>query len=258
MRTPPTFILRFPGTMDVRVGLLLLVVLGASWACDARQLVSTELHRGNGIQISVMEINYQDHDIKVQSMEEDLRNDKVCTLCEEFASEALDYFAENKTQTEILAILHVACSQVGLFKRECITLVDYYAPLFFSEVSTLQPEEFCRKVNLCQQIAMVSSQFHEDSCALCHRAVSEIEVKLKDPDTQLEIVELLLKACNSMENYAKKCKKMVFEYGPLILANAEKMLETTDICTTLHACNSPAASSNEASHSTKVSVLSDS
>ncbi|XP_042941903.1 prosaposin-like isoform X2 [Carya illinoinensis] len=237
--------------MDVRVGLLLLVVLGASWACDARQLVSTELHRGNGIEISVMEINYQDHDIKVQSMEDVLGNDKVCTLCEEFASKALDYFAENKTQTEILAILHLACSQ-------CITLVDYYAHLFFLEVSTLQPEEFCRKFNLCQQIAMVSSQFHEDSCGLCHRAVSEIEVKLKDPDTQLEIVELLLKACNSMENYAKKCKKMVFEYGPLILANAEKMLETTDMCTTLHACNSPAASSNEASHSIKVSVLADS
>ncbi|KAG6643536.1 hypothetical protein CIPAW_09G218500 [Carya illinoinensis] len=221
--------------MEVRVGLLLLVVLGASWACDARQLVSTELHRGNGIEIS--------------------GNDKVCTLCEEFASEALDYFAENKTQTEILAILHLACSQVGSFKRECIILVDYHAPLFFLEVSSLKPEEFCRKVNLCQQIAMVSSQFHEDSCGLSHRAVSEIEVKLKDPDTQLEIVELLLEACNSMENYAKK---MVFEYGPLILANAEKILETTDICTTLHACNSPAACSNEASHSTKVSVLADS
>ncbi|KAK4582228.1 hypothetical protein RGQ29_025410 [Quercus rubra] len=43
----------------------------------------------------------------------------------------------------------------------------------------------------------------------------------------LEIIELLLKACNSMENYVKKCKKMVFEYGPLILANAEKFLEST-------------------------------
>jgi saposin len=64
-------------------------------------------------------------------------------------------------------------------------LVNYYAPLFFLEVSSVQPEEFCRRVNLCQQIAMISSQLHEDSCGLCHRTVSELLVKLKDPDTQV-------------------------------------------------------------------------
>lgn len=69
-----------------------------------------------------MEINYQDHDIKVQSMEEVLGNEKVCTLCEEFASEALDYLAQNKTQAEILDILHLACSRVGSFKREVYLL----------------------------------------------------------------------------------------------------------------------------------------
>lgn len=69
--------------------------------------------------------------------------------------------------------------------EQCATLVDYYAPLFFLEVSSVQPVDFCRKVNLCQQVAMFSSQLREDSCGLCHRAVSEVLVKLKDPDTQV-------------------------------------------------------------------------
>ncbi|XP_062166367.1 uncharacterized protein LOC133872780 [Alnus glutinosa] len=246
--------------MEVRVGLLFVLVLGASWACDARKLGNTEFYSGNGriFEISVMQINYQDQDREVQTMKKVPRNDKVCTLCEEFANQALDYISENKTQTEIIDILRLACTRAGSFKGECITLVNYYAPLFFLEVSSVQPEEFCRRVNLCQQIAMISSQLHEDSCGLCHRTVSELLVKLKDPDTQLEIIELLLKACNSMENYAKKCKRMVFEYGPLVLANAEKFLETTDICTTLHACNSSTDSSTEASPVAKVSALSDS
>ncbi|KAL8154428.1 hypothetical protein V2J09_012188 [Rumex salicifolius] len=34
---------------------------------------------------------------------------------------------------------------------------------------------------------------------------------------------------------------MVFEYGPLILVNAEKYLENTDVCATLHACGKPVA-----------------
>ncbi|XP_059428772.1 uncharacterized protein LOC132191412 [Corylus avellana] len=246
--------------MEVRVGLLFVLVLGASWACDARQLVNTEFYSGNGriFEISVMQINYQDQDSEVQTMKKVPRNDKLCTLCEEFANQALDYIAENKTQTEIIELLHLACSQVGPLRGECISLVDYYAPLFFLEVSSVQPETFCRKVNLCQQIAMISSQLHEDSCGLCHRTVAELLVKLKDPDTQLEIIELLLKACNSMENYVKKCKRMVFEYGPLVLANAAKFLETTDICTTLHACNSSIDSSTEASPMEEVPALSDS
>ncbi|XP_031264593.1 prosaposin-like isoform X1 [Pistacia vera] len=216
--------------MEWRVGLLFLFLLGASWGCDARKLGDSEY--------IVVQISKQG---QVQGGA--IENDNVCTLCEEFAAEAVDYLANNKTQTEIIDMLHMSCSRLASFKQQCKTLVDYYAPLFFLEISTVQPSDFCKKVNLCQQMAIFSSQLHEDSCGLCHHAVSELLVKLKDPDTQLEILELLLKGCNSMQNYVKKCKKMVFEYGPLILTNAEQFLETTDVCTMLHACNSPTTGS---------------
>ncbi|KAL5808963.1 hypothetical protein ACOSQ3_029654 [Xanthoceras sorbifolium] len=224
--------------MEWRVGLFFLVLLGGSWACDARQL---------GDQLSVMKISKEEGEKESRTSEKVLQNDNVCSLCEEFAAQAVDYFSQNKTQTEIMDMLHVTCSRLRSFKQQqCITLVDYYAPLFFLEISTVQPADFCQKVNLCQKIAAISSQLQEDSCGLCHRTVSEIIVKLKDPDTQLEILELLLKGCNSMENYAKKCKRMVLEYAPLILANAEQFLETSDVCTILHACQSPAAGHEQA------------
>ena len=35
-----------------------------------------------------------------------------------------------------------------------------------------------------------------------------------------------------------QCKKMVFKYGPMILIDAEQFLESNDICTILHACDS--------------------
>ncbi|XP_070676815.1 uncharacterized protein [Malus domestica] len=226
--------------MDVRVGVLFLFVLAASWACDARQLTNLDLS-GHLVETQTFQV------------EEVVGNEKACTLCEEFAGQALDYIGENKTQTEIVEYLHQTCSQLRSFEQQCVTLVDYYAPLFFLEVSSLEPAEFCQKVNLCQQVACVSSQFKEDGCGLCHRAVSEMSVKLKDPDTQLEIIELLLKACSPVEYYNKKCKKLVFKYAPLMLANAEQYLEATDICTALHACNSNTASIME-----HISNLSDS
>ncbi|XVF37435.1 hypothetical protein REPUB_Repub20aG0007400 [Reevesia pubescens] len=217
--------------MDVRFGLLFLFVLGASWACYARQLEVVEVEISDA---SVVQINQgQDGDI----LETVARNDNLCTLCEEYVTEAIGYLSQNKTQTEIVEMLHESCSRIQSFEQQCITLVDYYAPLFFVEISSIQPEDFCTKFNLCKKVALISSQIREDSCGICHHAVSEVLIKLKDPDTQLDIIELLLKGCNSVQNYVKKCKRIVFEYGPLILANTEKFLETTDVCTILHACD---------------------
>ena len=77
---------------------------------------------------------------------------------------------------------------------QCITLVDYYVPLFFTEISSIHPEDFCQKVNLCQKVALISSQIHEDSCGMCHHAVSEVLLKLKDPDTEVCITPIFFKA----------------------------------------------------------------
>ncbi|OAY44702.1 proactivator polypeptide-like 1 [Manihot esculenta] len=234
--------------MDVRVGLLFLLVLGAGWASAARQMADTKLSYESVVNIDIAATQVKDHD---QEREDQASNgttgdNQVCTFCEEFASQALDYLTENKTRTEIIDVLHVVCSQVHSFKQQCITLVDYYVPLFFLEVSSVQPREFCQKVNLCQEMVFISSKLQQDKCRICHRAVSEVLLKLKNPDTQLEIIEILLKGCDSMEKYAAKCKKWVFEYGPIILTNAEQFLETRDICSILHACDSSIAGSEEA------------
>ncbi|KAK6943390.1 Saposin-like type B, region 1 [Dillenia turbinata] len=231
--------------MDKRVGVLILYVLAACWASDARQ-ITLDPSRRETVLGTVKQINYQEP-VKIQVLKEVGKNVKVCTLCEQFVDQALTYLAENQTQTDVINILHNSCAALHAFKQECITLVDYYAPLFFAEISTIEPETFCQKVNLCELMASASSSIKQDSCGLCHRAVDEVIERLKDPDTQLEIIEVLLKACDAMENYVKKCKKLVFEYGPLILANAEQFLESTDICTALHACEKSFASDKQTS-----------
>ncbi|RZB53020.1 hypothetical protein D0Y65_049181 [Glycine soja] len=236
-------------TMEGRMGLLFLLVLGGAWACDGRELANCD-------QLSKLS-----------------RKSDVCALCEEYTTNALDYLNENKTQLEIIDILHNTCYQLHSFKQKCITLVDYYAPLFFLEIATIQPGEFCLKVNLCQLITYISLQVQEDTSGFCEDTVSTLLAKLKDGDTKLQIIGTSLKVCNSVEKYAKVrkiwqirpfssihlqsyevsistsilltkleiimlgtlCKRMVFEYGPLVFDNAEKFLESTDICTAIYA-----------------------
>ncbi|XP_004492542.1 uncharacterized protein [Cicer arietinum] len=207
--------------MGGRIGLLFLVVVGVVLACDARGLA-------NPYRWSIIAANSASSELG--------RIPDVCALCEEYTSKALDYLNENKTQNEIIDILHNTCHQLHTFEKKCINLVDYYVPLFFLEATSVQPGDFCNKVNLCQTIADLSLQVQENSCEFCEDTVSALLAKIKDPDTELEIIETLLKVCNSVDKFASKCKRVVLEYGPLVFENAEKFLEKTDICTALHAC----------------------
>jgi len=43
-----------------------------------------------------------------------------------------------------------------------------------------------------------------------------------------------------------QCKRLVFDYGPLVFDNAEKFLENVDFCTVIHACKSSAVASEQA------------
>ncbi|EOA26185.1 hypothetical protein CARUB_v10019623mg [Capsella rubella] len=198
--------------MSLRAGTLVLLLLGLIFVSEARSFVDSTLSE----QVS----NKED----------------VCTLCEEYVTDALTYLEKNVTQAEIIENLHERCSQLRGFSQQCITLVDYYVPLFFLQLESFQPHYFCKRMNLCGRVVTLVEDVRQDSCGVCHRTVSEILIKLQDPDIQLDIVEMLLKGCKSFKNYEKKCKKLVFEYGPLILVNAEEFLVKNDICTLLRAC----------------------
>ncbi|GAY32210.1 hypothetical protein CUMW_001130 [Citrus unshiu] len=99
---------------------------------------------------SSTKVSKHEQEKESQPVENFGRNENLCTLCEEFTAKAVDYFAENKTQTEIINLLHSSCSHLHSFEEECISVVDYYVPLFFLEISTIQPADFCQNFNLCQ------------------------------------------------------------------------------------------------------------
>ncbi|KAJ8752138.1 hypothetical protein K2173_001813 [Erythroxylum novogranatense] len=86
-------------------GILFIVLLGAGWGCTAIFVVyqiSTERSVNHGTAGEVT------------------KNNQVCTLCEEFATQAVDYLADNKTENEVLKILRATCSWVPTFKEKVL------------------------------------------------------------------------------------------------------------------------------------------
>ncbi|URD81269.1 Saposin-like type B, region 1 family protein [Musa troglodytarum] len=208
--------------MALREGFFLLILITTWASTDARSSVNFDIMAteiGTGTPQSQSKISKA---VK--------GNDQLCTLCENFTAQATQYIGENKTQTELLETLHQACSEMKPFEEQCILLVDFYASLFFAEISKIHPEEFCKKFDLCEEMDSINLRTSDDSCSLCHDVVAKVFIKLKDPDTQFEVIKMLLKECNEVENYVKECKKLVLQYGPLILINGEKFLENTDVC----------------------------
>ncbi|KAJ1282457.1 hypothetical protein BS78_03G053400 [Paspalum vaginatum] len=161
---------------------------------------------------------------------------KLCQLCEQYSTEALLYLQQNETQTEILSILHHECASLAPLKQQCITLVDYYVPLFFLEVSMVNPEKFCESMHLCKKGVKISIPTKGGTCGLCHHVLVEVLLMLKDPNTQLEVIDLLIKTCSKAQNFEQQCKRLVLKYIPLILVKGQKFLQTTDVCSAIHAC----------------------
>ncbi|KAK4377600.1 hypothetical protein RND71_003896 [Anisodus tanguticus] len=238
--------------MDVKV-CLFLVILGAVGS-TARELAAPNLLiKEKTEDVSALWISNLQEQRQLQPLKDASGSKGLCTMCEEYTATALGYLANNKTQAKVLGLLLQTCSKIPIYKHECTDLVDHYVPLFFLEISTIKPDDLCQKADLCHQVVSISQQFSQNNCDLCHQVVRETLSKLKDPDTQLDILEFLLKACGSVEKYANKCKKMVFEYAPVILINAEHFLEKNDVCTILHACE-PAVGKEEALPETQTSM----
>lgn len=162
------------------------------------------------------------------------RNEKFCALCQDYTTLVVSFFEEN--EATINQTLHHFCSHLHSLEQQCLSLVDHYTSIFFAEIAKLQPEQFCKKVDLCENKALTHVIKYDDPCTVCHNVVSEVLTKLDDPDAQLEIIQKLLKGCSQIDKFSLQCKRLVLEYGPIILLNAEKFFEKTDVCTAIHAC----------------------
>ena len=63
--------------------------------------------------------------------------------------------------------------------------MDYYAPLFFTKIASLSPEDFCVSISFCVEAKFIHLPRHEDACTLCHEVVDEIVTNLEDPDMEV-------------------------------------------------------------------------
>lgn len=76
--------------------------------------------------VAVLQVKYWGSEWKTKASKDVGKKENVCTLCEEFATDAQNYFSANKTQEEIVDMLQKSCSKLHSFKQEV-------SPFYFSK-----------------------------------------------------------------------------------------------------------------------------
>ncbi|CAN8257477.1 unnamed protein product [Cochlearia groenlandica] len=206
------------GVMKIILLLSLLLIIIMVYCCEARNPnIVIEPHGG----------------------EDDM--EQVCEMCVKYVSVGIDYLEDDHNQDSLVESLHLTCSHIPSppLKQQCLSMVDHYTHLLFTQLSLINSSQIiCKSLNLCQSLMPLSSS-SQANCDACRDTVSQVVTKLKDPETKLKIIHLLLKECKSLNNYQDKCKKMVFEYGPLMLTDLEKFLDKKDVCSIIGVCPPP-------------------
>jgi saposin len=160
---------------------------------------------------------------------------KSCKMCEEMATNALTFLENNRTQAEIVIALHLACAQLQQLSKQCDMLVDMYTPRMVQELDNITPEQFCLKTRMCRPLRMILDQ---NDCATCQFVILEIKIKLQDPKTQEKVLDVFMNGCNRVVNHVDECKALVTQYGPFVLANIDKILDSQAVCCKAGFCKS--------------------
>ncbi|VAI03736.1 unnamed protein product [Triticum turgidum subsp. durum] len=176
--------------------LLLLVSLGAA---QGRSTVFLDIKEARDPdQILMDQITSSKTPVRVE------RGSPLCPACEKFTDEALSYLSQKQSQDKMMEVLHEACSQTFSLEKKCVELVDSYATLSFAKIAEIKPEEFCKRNGLCRDNALLSGVRSESTCVFCHHLMDEVLSKLKDPDAEFEIIQILLKECKKIEGHEQQ------------------------------------------------------
>ncbi|XP_057467284.1 uncharacterized protein LOC130756726 [Actinidia eriantha] len=236
-------------------GIIVLFVLGACWASDAREITTSGLSSRETVisDGSVVQINYPDSEGEVKALQVISTNVNKCVfLCEAFVSMALKYLKQSKTLIEIFDTVRKSCSQMGSYEQQCTTMVDRFGSQLIMEIGTMQPGFLCGKFNFSEHSTLMTSSLRSldqyslvslDGCQICHGVVADAIVQLKNPDTMAAIIRGIQLACYVTENFYGMCQSLVSKLVPRALLKAEKFLESRDLCATFHVCDSPSANS---------------
>ncbi|XP_068656120.1 uncharacterized protein [Aristolochia californica] len=238
--------------MRMRVTFLLAVLLFLSVHVTARNVIvfrsTAEITFPEDTVSGVTSTVFPSSEAEILSSEE-ISPEFVCLSCLQVSRKVEKLLTDPVLLEKASTVSADVCNFLPSdYQVKCLDMSEMYVHQaisflqgYFSEVN------LCNSTGLCPEAA--TSLLHlskieekkipdERSCSTCRNTVTQLQKDLEDPELKIKVIRALLKACENTGDHVKECKKIVFKYGPLILANLDEYLTDIDLCYTLHLCDS--------------------
>jgi len=202
--------------------------------------------------------------------------DIECEFCEKVIQHWIDVYASDTSLNEFKQLLDGICDKLDSKNADhCKHIVDdYYIPAFEFIRTQLKPHMLCSVVGLCpsskhtskpQTISMVKLSparksssapspgalngplYVPDSvvaantptCVMCEYVIDSLDKYISDKKNEAEVKRAVESICNRMPSSVKnKCTNFVETYEPAIVQMIVNNIDSSQICTMLHLCNS--------------------
>nr|XP_039273546.1 uncharacterized protein LOC120347581 isoform X5 [Styela clava] len=179
-----------------------------------------------------------------KQIEENLKSDTGCELCEVVVKQLDSYLTEDATQAKFIEVFEKVCADLPESDRaQCKNFVQTYTPTLLDLlVQELAPNEICALIKLCNSETTVAKIAHQNvkgevECEVCTLVISEAQKMLEDDATEAEIVNELNKACQILpEKDRDECASFVDAYAKEILDLLAQKLDAKTICTEIKLC----------------------
>jgi len=174
-------------------------------------------------------------------------NGTYCAYCKLIVTYADNMLKDQKTETEITAVLEQLCSYLGTYKAECQSLMTAYLPLVFKYLAQeLSPDLVCKEIGLCtaskslliKAVKMTKATkkvVDGIECEACEYVVSYVE-SLLNTKTEAEIVAMADKLCSYLGSYKTECDSLIKSYLPEIIELLKRELSPALVCKELGLC----------------------
>ena len=200
--------------------------------------------------------------------------DIECEFCEKVIQHWIDVYASDTSLNEFKQLLDGICDKLDSKNADhCKHIVDdYYIPAFEFIRTQLKPHMLCSVVGLCpsskltskpQIISMVKlsparksssapgalngplyvSQpvvaANTPTCVMCEYVIDSLDKYISDKKNEEEVKNAVESTCDRMPSSVKnKCTNFVETYEPAIVQMIINNIDSNQICTMLHLCNS--------------------
>lgn len=174
----------------------------------------------------------------------------------------MNFRSKYTLQEDIKRALKHACDRLHKLKNKCNQIIEKYGDTIVDLIlKEMTPKAICSELGMCianednlqvdealevsviaipskiQQTTEIGHVSDSPSCVICEYVMTQLELELKDKNTQKEIEDTVRNICHKLpKTVGDKCAKFVNDYGSLVIT----LIATTppkELCTQMQLCS---------------------